>query len=165
MLSAMVKRTRRTYVWRPVGRPIRILMSGGLLTLAALAAFFREAHLAVVVTVVMVCLIGAVAFWNSCAYLCASQQSVRLGLSPLWFVAFPSSEVVAVRSISVRPLGKEWGNRGRPTGPDGLFLDVGFSDRAVRLDLRDGRSYSIGTGNEDVDLSTLERQLGLEVET
>ena len=165
MLNAKVKRTRRTYVWRPLGRPMRILMSGGLLTLAALATFFPGAHLAVVIIAIMACLIGAVAFWNSCAYLCASQQSVRLGLSPLWFVAFPSSEVVAVRSISVRPLDKEWGNRGRPTGPDGLFLDVGFSDRAVRLDLRDGRSYSVGTGNEDIDVSTLERQLGLEAET
>lgn len=85
-----------------------------------------------------------------------------MGLSPLWFVALPSSEV-AVRSVSVRPLGKESGNRGRPTGPGGLFPDVGFSERAVRLDLRDGRCYSLGTGNEDIDVSTLRKQLGFGV--
>lgn len=161
LVDLLVIRGRTAYVLRPVDRSIRGIMSGGLTALATLVALTPEMHLALRVALSAVCATGAAALWNAAVFLSANEESVRLGLSPLRFAGFPTSEVDRIEAVSVEPLAKEWGNRGHPTSASGLFLDVGFSRYAIRIDLRDGRSYSIGTGDSEADVAELRARLGL----
>lgn len=117
------------------------------------------AQIAALVLLVLVCLAATRLFLRSGAELHARDGGVVLKLHPIWSKFFAATAIKEISTVQVKPLPREWGWIGSPDGPAGRVVGVGNVRDAVRIELTDGRRYSLTLDPDDHDLAEVADRL------
>ncbi|BAU33365.1 uncharacterized protein MalAC0309_2526 [Microcella alkaliphila] len=146
---------RETVLTVPLSTPVRALYVGVML---AAVAFFLTLGLTAAVDpatsaartvgpliAAVGAVVAAVVFWRAGAVVALDGESVRLALRPLWRRRIPLGEIRDARPAAIRELPREWGAVGAADSERGTVVGIGGLTTAVRVDLHDGRSYSVTT--------------------
>lgn len=101
-------------------------------------------------------------YWKGGTTVSADANSVRLALFPLWRRSIPVGEIQSIGVEPVKPLEREWGNRGSLRRDGEIFVDAGQSRTCLAFHLVDGRIIRLGVsspehGQEIADALELQR--------
>jgi hypothetical protein len=89
------------------------------------------------------------AYWTGGTTVSADADSVRLALFPLWRKSIPSGEIRSIRVEPIKPLEREWGNRGSLRRDGEIFVDAGQSQTCLAFHLVDGSTIRLGVSSPE----------------
>lgn len=95
-------------------------------------------------------------YWAGGTTVSADSDSARVALFPLWRRRIPFRDIESIAVEPVKPLEREWGNRGSLRRDGEILVDAGQSKNCLAFHLTDGTAIRIGVysaehGQEIVD--------------
>lgn len=89
------------------------------------------------------------AYWTGGTTVSADADSVRLALFPLWRRSIPAGEIQSIGVEPIKPLEREWGNRGSLRRDGEIFVDAGQSQTCLAFRLSDGSIIRLGVSSRE----------------
>lgn len=88
-------------------------------------------------------------YWTGGTTVSADADSVRLALFPLWRKTIPAGEIRSIGVEAIKPLEREWGNRGSLRRDGEIFVDAGQSRTCLAFHLSDGSIIRLGVSSPE----------------
>lgn len=99
------------------------------------------------VILTIICLVFVIIYWRAGTIVSANSNSVQLQLPPLWRKTIQFEEIRSIAVEPIKPLEREWGNRGSLKRGGEIFIDAGQSTSCLAFYLIDSKVIRIGVSS------------------